>query len=139
MAVAHSSSQCPFPVRLGPALRDLAHSVNRGFLFFFIPRPSSCWHEAKTIAFRAMRVGAGGGFWESWSGPQLMGSVWRECQPARAGKHAALPQDAYLFAFGRSHPPASDVFVACRCHWASRSIANRFARFFPDLGSFAIL
>jgi len=68
-----------------------------------------------------------------------MGSVWRECQPERAGKHTALPQDAYLFAAGRALPPASGVFVACCCHGASRSIANPFARFFPALGSVATM
>jgi len=66
-----------------------------------------------------------------------MGSVWRECQPARAGKHATLPQDAYVFAAGRALRPASGVIVACRCHGASRSIASPFARFFPALGSVA--
>jgi len=68
-----------------------------------------------------------------------MGTVWRECQPARDGKHAALPQDAYLFAASRALPPASGVFVACRCHGASRSIANSFARFFHALASVATM
>ena len=68
-----------------------------------------------------------------------MGSVWRECQPARAGKHAALPQDAYVFAAGRALRPASGVIVTCRCHGASQSIESPLARFFPALGSVATM
>jgi len=63
-----------------------------------------------------------------------MGTVWRECQPARDGKHAALPQDAYLFAASRALPPASGVFVACRCHGASRSKGQFVRALFSRLG-----